>query len=145
MKAKWSQSQGQEMDFFSNYGFMPLRFTVHHKNTNGIIYVAEITPLNSFQHYLLHGITTVINRPHFHSLTCSTLYSKTCIFWPFMWLTFRYNIWKLPGKVWHTHKRVCTFMCKNNAWIKSMCRVIYISYERRSRRRQNASGVWPWR
>ena len=34
--------------FSSNYGFMPLRFTVHHKNTNGIIYVAEITPLNSF-------------------------------------------------------------------------------------------------
>ena len=29
-------------------------------------------------------------------------------------------------------KVVCTFMCKNNAWIKSMCRVIYISYERRS-------------
>ena len=66
--------------FFSNHGFMSLRFMVHHKNTNGIIYVAEITPLNSFQHYLLHGITTVINRPHFLSLTCSTLYSNTCIF-----------------------------------------------------------------
>ena len=53
---------------FLNYGFMPLRFTVHHKNMNSIIYVAEITPLSSFQHYLLHGITTVINRPHFRSL-----------------------------------------------------------------------------
>ena len=69
-------SKSQEMDFclFQNYGFMPLRFMVHHKNTNGIIYVAEITPLNSFQHYLLHGITTVINRPQFHSLTCSTTF-----------------------------------------------------------------------
>ena len=50
-----------------------------------------------------------------------------------MWLTFRYDIGKLPGKFDTCTKVVCTFMCKNNAWIKSMCQVIYISYERRSK------------
>ena len=38
-----------------------------------------------------------------------------------------------PGK-FDTHtKVVCTFMCKNNVWIQSMCRVIYRSYESRSK------------
>ena len=56
MKAKWPQGQGQEMDIF----FFKWRFhasQVHgtpQKNTKGIIYIAEITPLNSFQHYSLH-------------------------------------------------------------------------------------------
>ena len=38
-----------------------------------------------------------------------------------------------PGKFDTRTKVVCMFMCKYNAWIQSMCRVIYISYERRSK------------
>ena len=106
--------------FSSNHGFMPLRFTVNHKNTNGIMYVAEITPLNSFHHYLLHGICTVIHVYFDHLCGLQTLGNT-------------------PGK-FDTHtKVVCKFICKNNAWIQSMCRVIYIFYERRSKA---SLGVW---
>ena len=112
---------------------MPLRFTVHHKNMNGIIYVAEITPLNSFQHYSLHGITTVINRPHLHSLTCSTLYSNTCNDVYFDHLCGLQTLENAPGKFDTCTKVVCTFMCKNSAWIQYMCRFMYRSYERRSK------------
>ena len=115
--------------FFSHHGFMHLRFTVNHKNTNGIIYVAEIRPLNSFQHYLLHGITTVINRPHFHSLVqlCTVIHVY------FDHLCDLQTSENAPGKFDTRTKEVCTFMCKNNAWIQSMCRVIYRSYERCSK------------
>ena len=37
------------------------------------------------------------------------------------------------GKFDTRTKVVCSFMCKNNAWIQSMCRVMYRSYERRSK------------
>ena len=108
---------------------MPLRFPVHHKNTNDIIYVAEITPLNSFQHYFLHGITTVINMPHFHSLVqlCTVIHVY------FYHLCGLQTSGNTPGKFDAHTKLVCTFMCKNNAWIESMCRVIYRSYERRAK------------
>ena len=111
---------------------MPLRFTVHHKNTNGIIYVAEITPLNSFQHYLLHGITTVINRPIFiHLLVqlCTVIH----VYFDHLCGLHSATSENSPGKFDIRTKVVCTFMCKNNAWINSMCQVIYISYERRSK------------
>ena len=122
------------MNFFysSNHSFMPLRFTVHHTNTNGIIYVAEITPLNSFQHYLLQGITTVVNRPHIHSLVqlCPVIH---VYFDHLCGLHSATTSENSPGKFDTRTKVVCTFMCKNNAWIQSMCQVMYRSYERRSK------------
>ena len=112
---------------------MPLRFTVHHKNTNGIIYVAEITPLNSFQHYFLHGITTVINRPHCFVHLLVQLCTVIHVYFDHLCgLHSATTSENSPGKFDIRTKVVCTFMCKNNAWIKSMCRVIYITYERRS-------------
>ena len=94
------------------------------KNTNGIIYVAEITPLNSFQHYLLHGITTVINRPHFHSLVqlCTVIHVY------FDHLCGLQTSEDTPGKFDTRTKVVCTFMCKNNAWIQSMLMLAYAKF-----------------
>ena len=102
--------------FKSRFFFMRLRFTVHHKNTNGIIYsmVSLLLSIGPIFIHLLIQLCTVKHVYFNHSWGLQTSENT-------------------PGKFHTCTKVVCTFMCKNNAWIQLMCRVIYRSYERHSK------------
>ena len=114
------------MDIFSsNHGLMPLRFTVCHKkhewhylcfrNYTLKTVCSMVSPLLSIGLIFIHIVVqlcTVIHVYFYHLCGLQTAGNT-------------------PGKFDTRTKEVCTVMRKNNAWIQSMCRVIYRSYERR--------------